>query len=480
MTSMHHEVHSVVVSELRLREENEEATANVREANTRLAKQALRDELTGLPNRAAFGDQLERAVSAARRDGTKVGVLYFDLDHFKFVNDSLGHGAGDALLVEVAHRVQSIMRTHDMFARLGGDEFTMLLDRLHDGAEAVMIAQRVADAFEAPFELLGRRFNASASIGIATNLNPDDDAEALLSNADAAQYRAKERGRNRIEIFDVEFREAIQRRLENEQELREALANNEIIAWYQPEVELRTGRIVAAEALARWAHPDGMREASTFVPLAEEAGLVFAIDAAVGRDAAQARAELAANGIGGDMRIWCNVSANQLTRVQPTERLVGLLERLGCDPHLIGVEITETAILPDVEAAAREITAARKLGIKVALDDFGTGHSSLTLLRKLPIDKVKIDQTFVAELTHDPRVVAIVRSVINLATDLGLDVVAEGVETAEQARLLSELGCQYAQGYLWARAMPLGALTCRLRDQQFDANEIARVAELSV
>ena len=479
MTSMHHEVHSVVVSELQLREQNDEATANVREANTRLAKQALRDELTGLPNRAAFGDQLERAVSAARRDRTMVGVLYFDLDHFKFVNDSLGHGAGDGLLVEVAQRVQSVMRTHDMLARLGGDEFTMLLDRLHDGAEALMIAQRVADAFVEPFEVSGRRFNASASIGIATNINPDDDAEVLLSNADAAQYRAKQRGRNRIEIFDVEFREAIQRRLEDEQELRDALANNEIVAWYQPEIELRTGRIVGAEALARWDHTGGIREASTFVPLAEEAGLVFAIDAAVGRDAAEARAELAAKGIGGDMRIWCNVSANQLTRSQPTERLAGLLERSGCDPHLIGIEITETAILPDVEAAAREISAARKLGIKVALDDFGTGHSSLTLLRRLPIDKVKIDQSFVAELTRDARVVAIVRSVINLATDLGLYVVAEGVETAEQARVLGELGCMYAQGYLWARAMPLDALTSTLRSQQLDANAIAPVAELS-
>ena len=466
MTSLHHEVHGVVVSELQLREQNDRASVNLREANVRLAKQALRDALTGLPNRAAFGDQLERAVSAAHRDTTMVGVLYFDIDHFKFVNDSLGHRTGDELLVEVARRVQSIMRRQDMLARLGGDEFTMLLDRLHDGTEALAIAERVAAAFTEPFDISGRRFNVSASIGIATNLNSADDADALLSNADAAQYRAKEGGRNRIEIFDVEFRDTIRRRLDDEQELRDAIANDEIHAWYQPEVELHTGRIVGAEALARWSHAGGLREAWTFVPLAEDAGLVFALDDAIVRNAVEARAELALMGMETDFRIWCNVSANQLTRARPTERLLALLERSGCDPNLIGIEITETAILPDVDAAAREIAEARRVGIKVALDDFGTGHSSLTLLRSLPIDKVKIDQTFVRELTRDARVVAIVRSVINLAGDLGLEVVAEGVETAEQARLLGELGCNFAQGYLWARAVPIEALVARLRSQR--------------
>jgi predicted signal transduction protein with EAL and GGDEF domain len=358
------------------------------------------------------------------------------------------------------------MRRQDMLARLGGDEFTMLLDRLHDGTEALAIAERVAAAFTEPFDISGRRFNVSASIGIATNLNPADDADALLSNADAAQYRAKEGGRNRIEIFDVEFRDTIRRRLDDEQELRDAIANDEIHAWYQPEVELHTGRIVGAEALARWSHAGGLREAWTFVPLAEDAGLVFALDDAIVRNAVEARAELALMGMETDFRIWCNVSANQLTRARPTERLLALLERSGCDPNLIGIEITETAILPDVDAAAREIAEARRVGIKVALDDFGTGHSSLTLLRSLPIDKVKIDQTFVRELTRDARVVAIVRSVINLAGDLGLEVVAEGVETAEQARLLGELGCNFAQGYLWARAVPIEALVARLRSQR--------------
>ena len=340
------------------------------------------------------------------------------------------------------------MRSQDVLARLGGDEFTLLLDRIHGREEAMAIANRVADAFADPFEIAGRRFNISASIGIATNLDGADDAEALLTHADAAQYRAKERGRNRIEVFDAELRESIQRRLGDEQELRDALAAGDIVAWFQPEVELRTGRIVGAEALARWTHAErGLIDAAQFVPLAEEAGLVYTLDDTIVRCAVEARAR----------------SRGQRCR----RRVPDLVQRVGrpvhagparpngssacssapgCSPNMIGLEITETAILPDVQAAALEIAAARELGIKVALDDFGTGHSSLTLLRSLPIDRVKIDQTFVRELGRDDRATAIVRSVVTLAKDLGLEVVAEGVETIEQAQVLAELGCQYRAG----------------------------------
>jgi len=356
-----------------------------------------------------------------------------------------------------------------VLARLGGDEFTILLDGVHGRAEANAIAERVAGAFVAPFSVAVRRFNVSASVGIATNLGAGDDGETLLSHADAAQYRAKQGGRNRIEEFDIELRDSIQRRLGDEQELRDALTRGDIISWFQPEVDLRTGRIVGAEALARWLHAErGMLDASKFVPLAEEAGLVFRLDDAIVSGAVEARAGLALAGVSPNFRIWCNVSSGQLTRERPTERLAGLLAAVGCDPSQIGIEITETAILPDVQAAAREIAAARELGIKVALDDFGTGHSSLTLLRSLPIDRVKIDQTFVRELTRDANDAAIVRSVITLAHDLGLEVVAEGVETPDQARMLGQLGCQYAQGYLWAKALPVDQLMQHLDAQRTD------------
>jgi len=460
MTTMHNEVHTLVMSELQLRERNEET-------NARLREQAMRDDLTGLANRGAFVEQLERAIAAARRDQTLIGVLYFDLDHFKFVNDSLGHGAGDELLIEVAARVRSVMRNQDLLARLGGDEFTMLLDRLSDSAEAVLIAGRVLASFAEPFEFAGRRHRVSASIGIATNIDAADSAEALLSNADAALYRAKQAGRNRVETYDVDLGSAIQRRLHDEQDLRQALADEQITAWFQPEVDLENGRILGAEALARWIHPTrGVIDARHFMPLAEDVGLVFAIDDRVITSAVELRADLMGSGIDDTFRIWCNVSAGQLARGKPTERLTGLLERTGCDPASIGIEITETAILADLAGAAQELAVARRLGIKIALDDFGTGHSSLTLLHSLPIDRVKIDRSFVRELSSGGAAAAIVRSVLTLSHELGLDVVAEGVETTDQVELLRELGCRYAQGYLFAHAIPSDELTRRLRAQQ--------------
>jgi diguanylate cyclase (GGDEF)-like protein len=466
MTSLHHEVHGVVVSELQLRERNDEANSRLLEANERLTRRALRDELTGLANRAGFVDRLQQAFADARARGTIVGVLYIDVDRLKVVNDSLGHATGDRLLVAVADRMRQMLRTTDVLARLGGDEFTMLLDKLHSDGEALLIAQRVSQSFLEPFRVGDRSIVVSASIGLATNVDTTDDAETLVSYADAAQYRAKQSGRNRIEVFDLELRSAIESKLDDEHALRDAIDNGQIVAWFQPEVDLRTGRWVGAEALARWTHPErGILDAARFVPLAEETGLVFALDDAIVASVAATRARLAANGYGAGFRIWCNVSATHLSRGMPAQQLGRLFERTGCDPNLLGIEITETAVLPDVAAAAREIASARALGVKVALDDFGTGHSSLTLLRSLTIDRVKIDRTFVTELTRDERDAAIVRRVIALAADLGLDVVAEGVETPEQARLLAELGCPRAQGHLWATALPIGELRTRIDAQ---------------
>ncbi|HEV7524156.1 MAG TPA: EAL domain-containing protein [Acidimicrobiia bacterium] len=466
MTSLHHEVHGVVVSELQLRESNVEANDQLREANIQLTHRALRDELTGLANRAAFVDTLQQAVADARDHGTIVGVLYFDVDRLKVVNDSLGHATGDMLLIQVAERVHRMLRSTDLLARLGGDEFTMLLDKLHSNGEALVIAERVLQSFADPFEVGGRSINVSASIGVATNYDTTNDAESLLSFADAAQYRAKQGGRNRIEVFDIKLRAAIESRLDDEHALRDAIGQGRIVAWFQPEVDLRTGRYVGAEALARWDHAQrGVLDAWKFVPLAEETGLVFALDDAIVQSAVATRGALAVAGLRSDFRVWCNVSATHLTRGMPAQRLERLFERTNCDPALIGLEITETAVLPDIEAAAHEIAAARALGVKVALDDFGTGHSSLTLLRSLEIDRVKIDRTFIRDVTRDPRDAAIVRRVIALAEDLGLDVVAEGVETPEQARLLVELGCHRAQGFLWAKALPIAELRTRLDEQ---------------
>ena len=292
-------------------------------------------------------------VSEANRQGSIVGVLYFDVDRLKVVNDSLGHATGDMLLVEIARRVDGMLRTTDLLARLGGDEFTMLLDKLRSHSEALVIAERVAQSFVEPFRVGGRSIVVSASIGVATNVDTTDGAEALLSFADAAQYRAKQTGRNRIDVFDVRLRTAMETRLDDEHALRDAMANQRIVAWYQPEVDLGTGRYVGAEALARWDHAErGILDAWKFVPLAEETGLVFALDDAIVASAVTTRAELAAAGLDSDFRIWCNVSATHLTRGMPARQLAELLERTGCDPTLIGLEITETAVLPDIAAAA--------------------------------------------------------------------------------------------------------------------------------
>ena len=463
MATSHHDVHSIVVSELQLRERNEIATNQLVHVNNALTERTMRDDLTGYANRAAFMEHLDRSVRAARRDGSRIGILYFDLDRFKVVNDSLGHGAGDDLLIQVSNRVSTALRAKDILARLGGDEFTVFLDRLGDGYEALIIARRVAAAFETPFNILGRSVVVTASIGVATNLHSNDDGETLLAHADAAQYRAKESGRNRVEVFDLELRDLIERRLDDEQALRAAIDAGEIHAWFQPQVDTRTGAIISAEALARWIHPTrGVLGAPHFIPLAEESGLIFALDASIIQQTVAARVQLAALGVPDTFRLWCNVSARQLTRGEPGDQLAALLRRTGCDPRWIGIEITETAVLPDIEAAQRQIQIVRGMGVECALDDFGTGHSSLTLLRTLSIDKVKIDRSFVADLGMDAYDTAIVRSVTTLAADLGLGVVAEGVETAEQARLLSEMGCTEAQGFLWSPAVPFGELCGQL------------------
>jgi diguanylate cyclase (GGDEF)-like protein len=453
---LYHEVNRVVVSEIELKYGNRDLLEDLSSANARLTALAMRDPLTGLANRTALVELLERCVGAAARAGEVVGVLYFDLDRFKIVNDSLGHSAGDELLVQVSGRVGRLLRDRDVLARLGGDEFVVLLDRLADSYEAYLIAERIRTAFADPFVILGRHIHVTPSVGVATNLHTADGAEELLRHADAAQYRAKESGRNRVEVFDIDFRAALARRLDDERAVADALAAGQIVPFFQPQIDLVTGRVVGAEALARWIHPTrGVLGAPHFIPLAEETGLIAQVDEAIIASAIRARVHLEALGVDASFRIWCNVSPRQFARVAPVERLARFLDHAGCDARGLGVEITETAVLGDVDAAAGELANARRLGIAVALDDFGTGHSSLTMLRHLPIDEVKIDQEFVRDLGIDGTDTAIVQHVASLAADLGLTVVAEGVQLETQVELLRRFGCHRAQGFLYAPAIPL-------------------------
>jgi diguanylate cyclase (GGDEF)-like protein len=466
MVGLYLEVNRKFVSEITLKYHNEGLIADAQAANDRLTEMVMRDSLTGLANRTALAEVLERSVALARRDGHVVGVLYFDLDRFKNVNDSLGHTAGDQLLIEVANRVATTLREHDVLARLGGDEFVVLVDRLGDSYEAYLIAERVRRSFDAPFSVLGRAVHVTPSIGVATNLHQNDGAEELLRHADAAQYRAKESGRNRVEVFDVEFRASLARRLDDERLLIEALGAGQIVPYFQPQIDLATGRIVGAEALARWVHPErGVLGAPHFIPLAEETGLITQVDDVVIAQAIRARVRLEELGAPVDFKIWCNISPRHFARVEPVARLAGFLEHAGCAPGGIGVEITETAVLSDMDAAARELGEARRLGIAIALDDFGTGHSSLTMLQRLPIDEVKIDQEFVRDLGVDPTDTAIVKHVASLARDLGLTIVAEGVQHQAQAVMLEQFGCHRAQGFLYSPAVALRSLAEMLERQ---------------
>jgi diguanylate cyclase (GGDEF)-like protein len=457
--ALHQEVHGVVVSELLLRERNTDANQQLRTANSQLSEIALRDDLTGTANRLAFVDALGRATADARRSGGIVGVVFLDLDRFKVVNDSLGHHAGDELLIQVAHRIRGVLREGALLARLGGDEFTVLLSDLRETQESVDVAHRIHQAFAAPFVLFNRQVPVTASVGVTVSRNATVGPQDLLQQADTAQYQAKENGRNRVEVFVPSLNRNARRRLDNEEALRDALNRGQIVAFFQPQVELSTGRMVGAEALARWDHPTrGVLSASEFVPLAEESDLILGIDSAVRRSAIQARVTLSEAGCDPGFRIWCNASSRQLSATDPVADLLAALRYANCHPGGIGVELTETAVMANLEVAARHIDRVRSYGVHVALDDFGTGHSSLSLLRSLSVDEIKIDRSFVLGVGTDAPDTAIVRAVAALGRDLGLGVVAEGVETLSQATLLEGLRCDRAQGFLWSAAVPLDAL----------------------
>ena len=459
MVVMHQEVHTVVLSELTLRERNHEATRKLRTLNTRLGEIALRDDLTQSANRVAFVDALARAVADVRRGSSRVGVVFLDLDRFKVVNDSLGHQAGDELLIQVAARIRGVLRAGDILARMGGDEFTVLLPGLSRPEEALEAAHRIHRTFHEPFGISGRHVVVTASVGVTIGDGPGDGPQDLLFQADRAQYQAKESGRNRVQVYERALHPMSRRRLDHEEALRGALSEGQIVAYFQPQVDLVSGRIVGVEALARWEHPDrGVLPAAAFVPLAEESDLILEVDAAVRRSAIDARVALDQAGCGPDFRVWCNISAHRLTMAGLADELAEDLRRAGCEPVGIGIELTETAVMAHLASAAVHIDQIRRLSIRVALDDFGTGHSSLALLRSLTVDELKVDRSFVSDMGTDARNRAIIRAMTTLGRDLGLRVVAEGVETLAQATLLGRLHCHRAQGFLWSSAVPLSQL----------------------
>jgi diguanylate cyclase (GGDEF)-like protein/PAS domain S-box-containing protein len=422
----------------------------------RLAHQSMHDPLTGLPNRVLFLDRLGIALARGRRTQTQVAVLFLDLDRFKNVNDSVGHDAGDELLVSVARRLEAVLRPGDTVARFGGDEFTVLCEDLSRETardRAGEIAQRLLDAMGHPFVVRDAETYVSASVGIALADGGDETADELLRDADAAMYAAKEAGRGRVAVFDDAIRERALARHATENALHRAIERGELRLFFQPIVRLDDARCVGVEALVRWQHPErGLVAPSEFVPLAEETGLVVPLGTWVVEQAAAqaARWQLEHDGFS----VSVNLSARQLAQPDLPAQVADVIRRNGVDPKNLCFEITESALMDDADAVMRVIEHLRALGVRFAIDDFGTGYSSLGYLKRFAVDTVKIDRAFIDGLSDDPGDRAIVSAVVGLAHELGLRVVAEGVETEAQLVELVALGCDEAQGYFFAPPQP--------------------------
>ena len=430
----------------------------------RLAHQAFHDPLTDLPNRALFMDRLAQALARAARRGDGVAVLFLDLDRFKVVNDSLGHAAGDRLLVAVAGRLAAGLRPGDTASRLGGDEFTILLEGLDGPEDAAVIAERLGAALAAPVPLEGHAVHVTASVGIAFSAGGDADADALLRRADAAMYRAKRRGRGHHERYCPGLDAGRGGRLALEGELRQALERGELRVHYQPQVDLATGRVAGLEALARWRHPArGLLAPGVFIPLAEETGLILPLGRWVLVEACrQARRWGARRGGARPPVVSVNLSPRQFLQPGLADDVAGILRATGADPRALQLELTEGVLLEHTGATTATLEQLKTLGVGLAIDDFGTGYASLGYLRQFPLDTLKIDRSFVAALEGDDGA-ALVEAMVTLAHRLGLRTVAEGVETAAQADRLRALGCDLGQGWLFAKPSPARAAGRLLR-----------------
>ncbi len=412
---------------------------------------AYHDVLTNLPNRKLFADRLRQNMTHSRRSGRTLAVMFIDIDHFKSINDTLGHTSGDELLLEMSYRLRHCVREEDTVARIGGDEFTVILSELRHPEDAASVAQKVLRAVQVPLTIGGMQIEVTASIGIALFPNDGSDPETLLRNADSAMYRAKESGRNNYQLCTNEMKLRAMDRLSLEARLRRAVSEQQLVLFYQPQVNLLTGRIVAMEALVRWNDPDrGLIQPGDFIPIAEESRLILPIGEWVLRTACRDMKEWQNMGIA-PARVAVNLSARQFQQHDLVETVQAALQAGGLPPSALEIEITETTAMHDGEVSTGVMRDLRALGVSVAIDDFGTGYSSLSYLKGFPLSAVKIDRAFIDGIPHDESDVAIVSAVLGIARSLRLRVVAEGVETSEQFAYLRRIECDEAQGYYFSR-----------------------------
>ncbi|MCX2862409.1 EAL domain-containing protein [Paucibacter sp. PLA-PC-4] len=428
--------------------------SKIKQTEAELLHQSLHDRLTGLPNLALLRDRVTRQISIAQRDHTCVAVLYIDLDGFRDVNDIAGHAAGDEVIKVTAERFINVVRASDSVARVGADEFVVVLSGLVDEETAMRLGDRLIQSMDEPIMVGAQRFNLGASIGLALFPTDGTTVDDLLRNAEAAMCRAKLSARNTVQAYRPELTLAVQQRFELTHALRLANEAAQFRIEYQPQVRLSDGELIGAEALLRWRHPTrGPISPAEFIPLAEDTGLIIPIGRWVLQEAC-AQAARWHGQPGKPQQIAVNVSARQLRQADFVETVDFILAETGCPPQALELEVTESLLLEDAEAAIALLTQLTERGVRVAIDDFGTGYSSLSYLKRMPVQTLKIDRSFVSELGIDSNVAAIARTVIVLARSLNLDVLAEGVETAEQAAWLRREGCDWAQGWFYGRAMP--------------------------
>ncbi len=433
---------------------------------------AYHDSLTGLPNRKMFMERLEAAMARAERSDHLLAVLFLDLDKFKYINDSLGHSAGDQLLQEVARRLQDCVRLTDTVARQGGDEFTVILDAITHVDEVEHVTRRILDSLREPYDLNGRACNTSASIGISIYPLDDRDIEGLLKNADMAMYAAKEHGRDNYVFYSIDMNQGKSERMEMERKLRRALEDNEYLLQYQPIVDLNKGSMMGVEALLRWNNKEyGNVTPARFIPVLEESGFMSIVGEWVLQTACRKAVEWQRQGCA-PMMISVNVSIIQFRRLQFVDSVRNALSDSGLDPKLLKLEITESILMDQSDACVQKLQSIRELGVSIAADDFGTGYSSLSYLKKLPIDILKIDRSFVKDVHKSSDSAAIVTAIAALAHSLKLGIIAEGVEQVEELRFLSALRCNYIQGFYFSKPLSEEDLVAVMNDSQYFLNKL--------